>query len=396
MKKHIYINNCGVVSPLGAGKEATAISLFSVTPTLHQKFPLFLGGEAIVGAVDVALPKISVDMKDLDCRNNRLMQIALTEIKPAIDKAIEKYGSDRVAVVMGTSTSGISNGENAFSVYYKEGKWPSEFSYTQQEISSLSAFVSRFCGVDGPSYVVATACSSSAKVFACARRLIRSNFADAVIVGGADTLCQMTVNGFNSLELLSKTTCNPFSKNRDGITIGEGAAAFLVSRDKSPVELIGVGETSDAHHLTAPDPTGDGAKKAMSQALEDAELIPSDIDYINMHGTASRFNDAMEAQAIFELFGAETACSSTKGLTGHMLGATGGVEAVFLWLMLNPMYNQTTLPVHVWDGQKDPDLPDLCFVTKNMSLSDKSLSAMLSNSFGFGGNNVSIIMKRSI
>lgn len=395
MQEPLYINDCGVVSPLGAGKEATARSLFSGTSALHHKVSLLTGGEVIVGAVDAAMPDLSADMKGLDCRNNRLMQLALIEIKSAIDEAIEKYGSDRVAVVMGTSTSGIAAGEDAFTARYTDGDWPSGFLYTQQEISSLPAFVSRYTGAEGPSYAVATACSSSAKVFACARRLIAAGFADVVIVGGADSLCQMTVNGFNSLELLSKTTCNPFSKNRDGITIGEGASAFLVSRDKGPVVIAGVGEASDAHHLTAPDPTGAGAKQAMTQALEAADLTPSDIDYINLHGTASHFNDAMEAQALSDLFGPETPCSSTKGLTGHMLGATGGVEAAFLWLALNPAYNQTALPSHVWDGQEDPDLPALCFVTKDMLLQDKAAPAMLSNSFGFGGSNVSLIMKRA-
>lgn len=394
--KRIYINDCGVVSPIGVGKTKTIATLLSGASGITSEFPLITGGTVRVGAVKADLLQISPDLKDLDCRNNRLMQVALAEIKPTIDLAIENYGADRVAVVIGTSTSGIASGEEAFTACTNEGAWPEDFCYSQQEISSLPIFVSRYTGAKGPSYAIATACSSSAKTFACARRLIHAGIVDAAIVGGADTLCQMTVNGFNSLELPSKTTCNPFSKNRDGITIGEGASAFLISREKDLIELAGVGETSDAHHLTAPDPTGAGARHAMLQALEDAGLEPSDIDYINLHGTASRFNDAMEAQAVSDLFGSEVLCGSTKGLTGHMLGATGGCEAAFLWLLLHPNYNEKSLPLHVWDGQIDSDLPFLCFVDEDSVLSEREPLVMLSNSFGFGGSNVSLVLKRAI
>jgi len=204
----------------------------------------------------------------------------------------------------------------------------------------------------------------------------------------------MTLNGFGSLEALSKGRCNPFSGNRDGITIGEGAAAFLLSPEPGPVELLGVGETSDAHHATAPHPEGDGARAAMAQALKDAGLEPADIAYVNLHGTATPLNDAMESRAMATLFPPETLCSSTKGMTGHMLGGTGGVEAAFLWLALNPATSSGLLPTHVWDGQADAALPRLALVAPGTPIPERSRLAMLSNSFGFGGSNVSIVLER--
>ncbi|HBM91237.1 MAG TPA: beta-ketoacyl-[acyl-carrier-protein] synthase II [Rhodospirillaceae bacterium] len=393
----IYIRDCGIVTPIGSGKANVARALFCGSPEgISSQYDLITGGSVPVGAVKDRLPSLSPALLDLDCRNNRLMQVALSEIAPSISEAVSLYGSNRVAVIMGTSTSGIADGEEAYTLYKKEGRWPEAFHYKQQELSGLSAFVSRYFGITGPSYTIATACSSSAKVFASARRLIRAGFVDAAIVGGADTLCHMTMNGFNALEILSPQRCNPFSANRNGITIGEGAAAFLVGRAPSPVELLGVGETSDAYHLTAPDPTGKGAQASMMRALCDAQLEPKDIAYINLHGTASTFNDAMEALAVEAVFG-ETAvpCGSTKGMTGHMLGATGGCEAAFLWLTMHPNYKSGHLPLHLWDGVTDSSLPKLHFVDLETGLPKKARLAMLSNSFGFGGNNVSLIFGRN-
>ena len=232
-------------------------------------------------------------------------------------------------------------------------------------------------GLTGPAYTVATACSSSAKVFASARRLIEAGIVDAAVVGGADTLCRLTLRGFAALEITSSKRCNPFSINRDGINIGEGAAAFLLSREEGPVQLLGVGETSDAYHLTAPDPEGNGAREAMAQALADAQLNPADVSYINLHGTATPLNDAMESRAVASVFGDNMLCSSTKGMTGHMLGASGGCEAAFLWLTLNPATNSGFLPPHLWDGQADPKLPSLEFVTALTKLPSKKSLAML-------------------
>ena len=386
----LYLNDCGVICPLGAGKAQVVKGLDAARPVFIEREGLVTGRAVPVGAV-ASIPELPLDQ---ECRNNRLMQAALDQIAPAIEAAAQRYGRDRVAVVLGTSTSGIAEGERALAEQRQTGAWPEGFHYRRQETGSLSDFAARHLRLTGPAMTIATACSSSAKVFASARRLIRLGLADAAVVGGADTLCRMTLNGFGSLEALSKGRCNPFSGNRDGITIGEGAAAFLLSPEPGPVELLGVGETSDAHHATAPHPEGDGARAAMAQALKDAGLEPADIAYVNLHGTATPLNDAMESKAMAALFPLETLCSSTKGMTGHMLGGTGGVEAAFLWLALNPATSSGLLPTHVWDGQADAALPRLALVAPGTPIPERSRLAMLSNSFGFGGSNVSIVLER--
>ena len=386
----LYLNDCGVICPLGAGKAQVVKGLDAARPVFIEREGLVTGRAVPVGAV-ASIPELPLDQ---ECRNNRLMQAALDQIAPAIEAAAQRYGRDRVAVVLGTSTSGIAEGERALAEQRQTGAWPEGFHYRRQETGSLSDFAARHLRLTGPAMTIATACSSSAKVFASARRLIRLGLADAAVVGGADTLCRMTLNGFGSLEALSKGRCNPFSGNRNGITIGEGAAAFLLSPEPGPVELLGVGETSDAHHATAPHPEGNGARAAMAQALEDAGLTPADIAYVNLHGTATPLNDAMESKAMAALFPLETLCSSTKGMTGHMLGGTGGVEAAFLWLALNPATSSGLLPTHVWDGQADAALPRLALVAPGTPIPERSRLAMLSNSFGFGGSNVSIVLER--
>lgn len=392
----LFLQDCGVICPLGRGKAAVAGELFAGNPdALRRDDALIAGRTVFVGAVDGDLPAPPPVMDVLDCRNNRVMLAALSEIAPAVAASVARYGRDRVAVVLGSSTSGIREGEAALAERRRTGRWPGRYHYRQQEAGTLAEFAAGALGLDGPAYTVATACSSSAKVFASARRLIGAGLADAAVVGGADTLCRMTLNGFAALEALSKGRCNPFSANRDGITIGEGAAAFLMSAEPGPVELLGVGETSDAYHTTAPDPEGEGARAAMAMALTDAGREPADIAYINLHGTATPLNDAMESRAVAALFPAATPCGSTKGMTGHMLGATGGVEAAFLWLTLNPAINPGFLPPHLWDGQFDPALPRLNLVAQGTPLADRARLAMLSNSFGFGGSNVSLILGRA-
>lgn len=389
MRTPTFILDCGLVTPLGLGKATTAQALIAGKTQLVQNNGQF------IGAIEGELPELPAELEYLDCRNNRLMQVALLEIAPSVAKIVEKYGKERVALILGTSTSGIASGEVAYENYLKTGIWQENYHYQQQELGSISQFVAEFLGVNGPIYTIATACSSSAKVFASARRLIEAGIVDAAIVGGADTLCQMTQAGFASLQITSSKLCNPFSVNRDGINIGEGAAAFLLSKEEGAVQLLSVGETSDAYHQTAPDPDGNGAEKAMILALADAKLAPSDICYINLHGTATPLNDAMESKAVSSVFGSNTLCSSTKAMTGHLLGAAGACEAAFLWLMLNPATNLGFLPPHLWDGKTDPALPPLNFVKPMTKIPEKKILAMLSNSFGFGGSNASIILGRT-
>ncbi|MDR3439089.1 beta-ketoacyl-[acyl-carrier-protein] synthase family protein [Telmatospirillum sp.] len=393
MRDRLFLQDCGVITPLGQGRTQVAERLFSAErDAFVERDDLLPGRKVLVGAVTDELPRPPDSLAHLDCRNNRLMLAALREIQPAVEAAAAHFGRHRIAVILGTSTSGMADGEAALQARRQTGDWPASYDYRQQEIGSLASFAANALDLSGPTYTIATACSSSAKVFASARRLIRAGLADAAVIGGADTLCRMTLNGFGSLEALSRTRCNPFSRNRDGITIGEGACAFLLSPEPGPVELLGVGETSDAHHATAPDPDGAGALAAMAQALADARLTPVDIAYVNLHGTGTPLNDAMESRAVAALLPPSTPCSSTKGMTGHMLGATGGVEAAFLWLALHPATSRGLLPPHLWDGQADPDLPSLSLVAPGTGMRQDGPTAMLSNSFGFGGNNVCLIL----
>lgn len=393
----LYLSALGLVNCLGLGKEAVASGLFAGSQAgLVARDELVPGRAVRVGSVDAALPAMPERLSHFDCRNNRLALAAIEEIRPAIADALRRYGSGRIAVVMGTSTSGLAEGEAAVAARRATGAWPAHYRYSQQELGNLGACVAEHLGISGPAYTVSTACSSSGKAFASAGRLIRQGLCDAALVGGADSLCRLTLNGFNSLEAIAADYCNPFSRNRDGINIGEGAAVFLVSREPSPVALLGVGETSDAHHVSAPDPSGAGALRAMQLALAEAGLPAAAIDYVNLHGTATPLNDVMEARAVAALFGSVTPCSSTKPLTGHMLGAAAAGEAALLWLALDPDFSDGALPPHVWDGVGDPELAPLALVGPSTRLAPARRSAMLSNSFAFGGSNVSLVLARGV
>jgi 3-oxoacyl-[acyl-carrier-protein] synthase-1 len=248
-------------------------------------------------------------------------------------------------------------------------------------------------GTSGPAYVHSTACASSSKALASAARLINMGACDAVITGGIDSLCAFTVAGFLSLESVSATQCNPLSANRNGINIGEGAALFLMSREPAAVSLRGWGESSDAHHMSAPDPSGKGASIAITRALARAGITPQQIDYINLHGTATVQNDAMESRAVHALFGSATATSSTKPFTGHALGAAGAIEAALCWLAMQDDNPQGMLPPHLWDGIADPALPGLHTVEAGARLG-RPVRWSLSNSFAFGGANAALVFGR--
>jgi 3-oxoacyl-[acyl-carrier-protein] synthase-1 len=236
---------------------------------------------------------------------------------------------------------------------------------------------------------VSTACTSSAKAFSSARRLLSAGLCDAVLVGGVDTLCGLTLNGFGALESLSQGLCNPSSKNRDGINIGEGAALFLMSREPGPVAVLGIGESSDAYHISGPDPEGRGAELAMRQALMQAGVLQ--VDYLNLHGTATVQNDQMENTVVHRVLGSEVPCSSTKPLVGHMLGAAGATEAAFCWMLLTES-KATPLPPHAWDGVADPALPQLMLSSKGDA--PRRCQVVASNSFAFGGNNACLVLGR--
>ncbi|HIP75855.1 MAG TPA: beta-ketoacyl-[acyl-carrier-protein] synthase family protein [Psychromonas hadalis] len=347
------------------------------------------GKSTVVGKVISDLPLIDSDkMPHKNTRNNRIALSALLPIEEEIQAAIKSYGSDRIAVVVGTSTSGIEDGEIALGTENKTGTLPDGYHYHQQEVANLGDFVAQYFSISGPVYTISTACSSSARVFISAKRLLKSGMVDAVLVGGADSLCKLTLNGFHGLEALSTGHCLPFSENRKGINIGEGAAFMLLSNkpNQTGIALLGAGDSSDAHHISAPHPEGKGAMEAMQKALDEAVLNTDQIGYINAHGTATKLNDAMESKAIYALFSDKVAVSSTKPLTGHTLGAAGIIEAMIAYLVLK---NDLDIPLQINDGCVDPEFAEIQLVKNKMKLQKK---AIMSNSFAFGGNNMSLIL----
>lgn len=387
-----YLNALGLLCSAGDSVAAVKNSLLSQQANLTVSDAFSRGTPLPLGLYQGELPDVPLAENKWQSRNNQFALAAVNQIKINIDAAIERYGVRRVAVIIGTSTSGIAESEPAIRQWAQTSEVPEYYDYRLQEMGATAQFVAKILGAQGPVYGISTACSSGAKALAAARRLIRTGICDAVVAGGVDTLCQLTVHGFSSLEAVSDSPCNPFSKNRNGINIGEGAALFLVTAEAEGVELTGVGEGSDAHHISAPDPTGAGAIRCMTEALKDADVAPDEVGYVNLHGTATALNDQMESLAMFEVFGSDTWCSSTKPFTGHTLGAAGAVEAGICWLTLE---NKATalLPVHVWDGIADPDLPQLKLVTSDAVL-ESSLRYALSNSFAFGGNNISLLLGR--
>lgn len=338
---------------------------------------------------------IRPDLQAYDCRNNRLLQLAMEQdgFAAAVTAAAAKYGRGRVGVFLGTSTAGILQTELAYRRRDADGVLPADFHYAETHNTfSATDFAHRYFGLSGPAASVSSACSSSAKVFGSARRMIEAGIIDAAVVGGVDTLCLTTLYGFNSLGLTSPQPCRPYDVDRNGISIGEAAAVALVERmpdsaDAEAIILIGVGESSDAHHMSSPHPDGLGAKIAMEQAMMMAGLQPEQIDYINLHGTATPSNDASEGKAVAALFGGTTPCSSTKGATGHTLGAAGALEAVICALALR----HDLMPGSVHTRQPDRALlPG--YLLENRT---QALRYVLSNSFGFGGTNCSLVFTRA-
>lgn len=391
----IYLNHLGLLCALGNSPAAAAAALRAAdAPGMRMRPGYLAGREVMVGEVLAALPSLAHLPLRQRSRNNALMLAALAQIRPQVDAAITRFGAHRVAVILGTSTSGIAEGERAMREKIAggdDGKFPADFDYGQQELGSPARCLADVIGARGPAYVISTACSSSARALISAARLLRAGLVDTVIAGGVDSLCSFTVNGFAALDSVSVARCNPFSRNRCGINIGEGAALFVVTREPGDVTLAGWGESSDAHHMSAPDPAGRGAERAMREALLRAGLAPGNIDYVNAHGTATPHNDAMEVPAIARVFGDAVAVSSTKPLTGHALGAAGAIEAAIGWLALQADNTSGWLPPHVWDGEMDPALPPVRIVTPGFTLGRRPRH-VLSNSFAFGGSNATLLL----
>lgn len=391
-----YLNALGVICALGRDKRSVARNLFSGDCSGLRVEDVWVAERALpVAAVTGELAPIPEALAAHGSRNNQLLLEAGLQIRPEIEQAIQAHGRTRIGIVLGTSTSGIDEASRGIAHYLREQHFPDSYDYQQQELSAPANFLSDWLGLSGPSYVISTACTSSARALMSARRLLDLGVCDAVLCGGVDSLCKLTLNGFSALEAVSSERCNPFSVNRNGINIGEAAVLFLMSRspgDGPPIALLGDGASSDAHHISAPEPSGRGARQAMEKALHCAGLAASQIDYLNLHGTATQHNDAMESLAVAGLFPAGVPCSSTKPMTGHTLGAAGALEAAFCWLSLSAENPSLALPPHVWDGQADPELPPLNWTGTDSRLNATSPRRLMSNSFAFGGNNVSLII----
>jgi 3-oxoacyl-[acyl-carrier-protein] synthase-1 len=341
------------------------------------------------GLVSAQLPE--VEDPQFDFRTVRLLMYGVQSIRKDIDELISKYGKDRIAIVLGSSNTGIDEALRFVSEWIDKEEKPDAFSFEQIQLGSAAKYLKRVLGTLGPAYVVSTACSSSAKVFASARRLIELGVADAAIVGGVDGRCRFAMNGFNALEAMSYGDVKPFSANRDGINLGEGVALFTMETQPDfdggyCVRLAGVGETSDAYHATAPEPDGKGAESSMRAALSEAGMTEDQIEYINMHGTGTIANDEMEGRAIWRMFSSKVLCASTKALTGHCLGAAGAIEAALGWLMLK--YGGV-IP-HVGTDAVDPSIPQITLAKKEDA--QRRVKSFLSNSFAFGGSNASVLL----
>ncbi len=380
-----------LTNALGAGIEPNLSALRAGRSGLR---PCDLEGvdlETWIGRVDgLEQVKLPAAYRDYDCRNNRLAYLALQQddFRKQVQRLIQRHGAGRIGLFLGTSTSGIATTEAAYPQQGQEAtRLAGGFDITKtHNIASAVAFMRELLGLRGPGLAISTACSSSAKVFAAAQRHIAVGLCDAALVGGVDSLCLTTLYGFNSLDLVSDRPCRPWDVERSGISIGEAAGFALlekVGEAASAPLLLGYGESSDAYHMSTPPPDGAGAALAMSQALQRAGLAPQQIDYINLHGTATRSNDAAEDRAVTGLFGGQIACSSSKGFTGHTLGAAGICEAIFSLLSLRHGF----MPATLHSRRIDPELQARVLLQSQTG----NLNRVISNSFGFGGNNCSLL-----
>ncbi len=342
-----------------------------------------------------------------DMKIMRIENAALEQIADDIEAVKARYGADRIAVCIGSCDNGTEFSLANHRKYFADGVFPKDYNIEIQGADYVSTFVAEKFGLTGPAVTFATACSSSAGAIIKAAEMIKAGLVDAAIVGGIDIASDTTLIGFSALEAVSSEITNPFSKNRHGITLGDGAAFFVLTKEPvvecprsgcietTSVKLLGWGESADAYHMTSPDPSGAGAEKAIRRALENAGLAASDIGYINLHGTGTKFNDSMEAKAVAAIFGEKTVpVSTTKPVTGHTLGAAAALEAAICWKALteNSGKNNIQLPLQVWDGERDEELPALNIVDGKSEAKEGELKVCLSNSFAFGGANACLVL----
>jgi 3-oxoacyl-[acyl-carrier-protein] synthase I len=390
----IYIHALGMLNALGNDADEVAAALAQGSAPGLGFVRLDATREGYLGRVTAPLDTAPpAHLAAYDCRNNRLLLAALAQMSDAIEHARARYGAHRIGVVLGTSTSGMAEAEAALQHRALHGALPAGFDYRQMEIGAIAPFAAAALGLGGPAYTVSTACTSSAKAIISAQRLLQTGLCDAVISGGVDTLCGLTIKGFASLESTSDARTNPMSRNRRGINIGEGAALFLLSREEAQVSIAGCGESGDAYHISAPDPEGAGAELALRQALKRAGIDAREIGYVNLHATATLKNDEMEARLMHRVFPHGVPASGTKPFTGHTLGAAAATELALAWLSLDTSRTnqRRALPRHVWDGCADTALPRLDLIEDERRLHGSAY--LMSNSFAFGGSNASLILQ---
>jgi 3-oxoacyl-[acyl-carrier-protein] synthase-1 len=393
--KPVLLSAYTMTTCLGAGLEASRAALRAtrsgLAPLAFETVDLQTHAGAIEG---VDAQRIPAELQRYDCRNNRAAELGLRQdgFIDAVEAAAALFGRERIGVFMGTSTAGILQTELAYRRREGgDGALPADFDYRRTHNTfSIAEYVRARLGLEGPCAAISTACSSSAKAFASAARLIEAGLIDAAVVGGVDTLCLTTLYGFNSLQLLASEPCRPYDAARGGISIGEGAAFFLLQRAQAQpaagIYLLGAGESCDAHHMSSPHPEGLGARLAMEAALASAGLKPEQVDYVNLHGTGTASNDAAEDKAVTAVFGDRVPCSSTKGMTGHTLGAAGGVEALVSVFAIE----EGLVPGSPGTRNVDPALR----AQYHVSPMRKPIARVLSNSFGFGGSNCSLVFGR--
>lgn len=391
MKGPLYIHDFAVCCILGEDKASVWDALVNgVRPRFAVRD--FCGKERLVAEIpESSLPHVN---SPYDNHVNRLSEKVLRKMEVPVSEAVKRWGANRIGVFVGTSDNGAEASLFALGEFRKDGKFPQCYSLKMQQADFAAEFVAQRFRLEGPVVALSSACASSASAFASARDWMEAGFCDAAIVGGVDVATETVVLGFDSLEAVSLKPTIPFSRNRSGLNIGDGAAFFLVSKEPLSAQWMvsGIGESSDASHATAPRPDGFGAILSMERALHDAGIQAADVDYVNLHGTGTRLNDAMESVAVHDVFGDSVFCSSTKGLTGHTLGASGALEAAFCALALSSANVERKLPVHCFDGERDTSMPQIRLVAAGDR--KESLRRCMSNSFGFGGCNVSLVIEK--
>ncbi|MEC7583299.1 MAG: beta-ketoacyl synthase N-terminal-like domain-containing protein [Planctomycetota bacterium] len=382
----LNVTGYSMVSALGVGRDQHLAALSEGRTGLQQP-SIALPFETAAGEVPVTLPELPESMAVRSTRISRMAALLLEGLDEPLRRARERWRPERIAVLLGTSVAGAEATENAYRTYIEEGQFPKTYDFQRQHtFGAVLHVVAELVGAKGPAWMASTACTSSGKPFATARRLMAADLIDAAVVGGLDTLCELTLTGFQSLQALDVKPCRPFNVDRGGISIGEGGVLALVEREGDPRVLVGgVGETSDCYHISAPHPEGSGARQAMADAMAQAGCKPEDIDHVNAHGTGTRLTDIAEAKAIGSLLPAEVPVVSTKGYTGHTLGAAAALEFAFAACAIEEGW----IPRSLGSEPKDPEIG----LTVPTESTRGSFRRVISNSFAFGGNNVSLLVE---